>query len=408
MEDIRMKLVKFALIVCAIVTTTAAFAQDDQPVPVAPGTPLKQIFHRPASLQNSALPPLTGSTIPTFNYSVVSPVDGKTYAGTIIGVSPAARPAQATVVPTVLVPVRLVFQYSSTSSFIFDPSVADPGCLGAGNNAFKLTELSPIFNDAKFVMGAVNVGTTQYVDAFERANFWANVSAAGGANYHTLLGVAPMPTQVVTIPSANTGTPKGSVFSFSGLCGTNTANVNAPGLLGVMDINAWHPIARSLITKLGINVKRFVLFLFYNAVMSVGNPTNLNNCCVLGYHSSVGSQTYGNTEFEGRNQTLFGGTADTSIMSHEIGEWMDDPLGNNPTPAWGHIGQVGGCQGNLEVGDPLSGTLMPVVKMPNGFSYHLQEMAFFDWFYRISPSIVVNGWYSDNGTFTTGVRAVCQ
>jgi hypothetical protein len=373
-----------------------------------PGTPLKQIFHRPASLQSSALPPLAGSTIPTFNYSVVSPVNGTTYNGTIIGVNPATRPAQATVVPTVLVPVRLVFQYSSTSSFIFDPSVADPGCLGAGNNAFKLTELSPIFNNAKFVLGAVNVGTTQYVDAFERANFWGNVSAAGGANYHTLLGVAPMPTQVVTITSANTGTPKGSVYSFSGLCGTNTANVNAPGLLGVMDINAWDPIAQSLITKLGINANSFVLFLFYNAVMSDGNPTNLNNCCILGYHSSVGSQTYGNTEFEGRNQTLFGGTADTSIMSHEIGEWMDDPLGNNPTPAWGHIGQVGGCQGNLEVGDPLSGTLMPTVKMPNGFSYHLQEMAFFDWFYRISPSIGVNGWYSDNGTFTTGAGAVCH
>src|SRR5689334_6901920 len=186
-----MKLLKFALTVCAIVIATAAFAQDDQPVPVAPGTPLKQIFHRPASLQNSALPPLTCSTIPTFNYSVVSPVDGKTYNGTIIGVNPASRPAQATVVPTVLVPVRLVFQYSSTSSFIFDPSVADPGCLGAGNNAFKLTELSPIFNNAKFVLGGVNVGNTQYVDAFERANFFGNVSAAGGANYHTLLGVAP-------------------------------------------------------------------------------------------------------------------------------------------------------------------------------------------------------------------------
>ena len=175
-----------------------------------------------------------------------------------------------------------------------------------------------------------------------------------------------------------------------------------------MLFRSWDPIARSLITKLGITPNSFVLFLFYNAVMSSGNPTNLSNCCILGYHSAVGSQTYGNSEFEGRNQTLFSGTADTSILSHEIGEWMDDPLVNNPTPAWGHIGQVSGCQGNLEVGDPLSGTLLPAVKMPNGFSYHLQELAFFDWFYRITPSTGVHGWYSDEGTFTTGAGAVCQ
>ena len=402
-----MKACKLALTVCAFAFTTA-FAQDDQPIPVAPGTPLSQKFHGPASLQNAAAPPITGSTIPSFNYSVISPVDGKTYNGTIIGVNPATNPGKTTVVPTILVPVKLNFKYSSTTSFIFDPTAADAGCLGGGNNAFSLTQLSPIFNDANFVLGGVNVGNTQYLDAFERANFWTDVIASGGANYHTLLGVAPMPTQTVTITSANSGTPNGTVYSFSGLCGTNTGNINAPGLLGVMNINAWDPIARSLITKLGITPNSFVLFLFYNAVMSNGNPTNLNNCCILGYHSAVGSQTYGNSEFEGRNQTLFSGTADTSVLSHEIGEWMDDPLVNNPTPAWGHIGQVSGCQGNLEVGDPLSGTLLPTVKMPNGFSYHLQELAFFDWFYRITPSIGVHGWYSDDGTFTTGAGAVCQ
>jgi hypothetical protein len=53
------------------------------------------------------------------------------------------------------------------------------------------------------------------------------------------------------------------------------------------------------------------------------------------------------------------GVQDGSIAAHEIGEWMDDPLGTNPTPAWGAIGQQTGCQRNLENGDPLSGKLMP-------------------------------------------------
>jgi hypothetical protein len=88
-------------------------------------------------------------------------------------------------------------------------------------------------------------------------------------------------------------------------------------------------------------------------------------------------------------------------MTHEIGEWMDDPLVdgvNNNTKPWGHIGQVTGCQANLEVGDPLSGTLQPTSL--GGTTWHPQELAFFSWFYHQNPSLGVNGWFSSNGTFT--------
>ena len=71
------------------------------------------------------------------------------------------------------------------------------------------------------------------------------------------------------------------------------------------------------------------MFEFYNAVMSEGNPTNTNNCCILGYHDINGAQTYGTAEFEGRDQTLFSGVSDTSGMGHEIAEWMNDPTGVN-------------------------------------------------------------------------------
>jgi len=84
-----------------------------------------------------------------------------------------------------------------------------------------------------------------------------------------------------------------------------------------------------------------------------------------------------------------------------------DPFGNNPTPAWGHTGQASGCQNNLEVGDPLSGTDIPPVKGANGFTYHLQELAFFSWFYG-APSIAANDWFSDNNTFTTDAGPVCK
>lgn len=403
-----MKALPLALAAFALVLTTSLFGQDDLPLPIPPGTPLHIIHATPDMYRNTEqVPPPVALTLPNYSYSVVSPLDGKTYTGQIIGANPTTRPAHPTVVPTVIVPVRLVFQYSSTVSYIFDPTVPDPGCIGSGRTALGLTEQSPLFNDVTYKLGSAALGTTQFIDAFQRANFWKDVSATG-ANYHTLLGITPMPVQTVTVPSSNLSGAIATVYGLTGLCGTNTGNINKANTMGVMELSWWDPVARKIITNLGITPNTFVFFLFYNSVMSGGDPTNKNNCCIFGYHNITGSQTYGTGEFEGRNQTLFAGTADTSALSHELGEWMNDPTGVNLTPAWGHIGQVIGCQNNYEVGDPLSGKLMPAVLMSNGFTYHLQEMAFFDWYYRITPSIGENGWYSMNGTFTAGGGAVCK
>lgn len=93
---------------------------------------------------------------------------------------------------------------------------------------------------------------------------------------------------------------------------------------------------------------------------------------------------------------------DTVVLSHEVAEWMDDPLVNNATPSWGNIGQVSGCQGNLEVGDPLTPTNFPSVFL-NGYTYHLQELAFYSWFYG-GASTGAGGKYSNNGTFNGDAR----
>jgi hypothetical protein len=105
-------------------------------------------------------------------------------------------------------------------------------------------------------------------------------------------------------------------------------------------------------------------------------------------------EPYGVSDFDRTN--FFTGVRDTATLTHEISEWLDDPGGDNRTPSWGHIGQVGGCQANLEVGDPLSGNIYPVTM--NGFQYHVQDEAFMDWFYDTSPSIGSNGWYSLYGS----------
>jgi hypothetical protein len=61
---------------------------------------------------------------------------------------------------------------------------------------------------------------------------------------------------------------------------------------------------------------------------------------------------------------------DVSALSHEIGEWLDDPLTNNAVAC-----------GIYEVGDPLEGGQPghPYGTWPytlHGFTYHLQDLVF--------------------------------
>ena len=129
---------------------------------------------------------------------------------------------------------------------------------------------------------------------------------------------------------------------------------------------------------------------------------------MLGYQNATAAalkaQTYSVSDFDSSG-FLPPEYNDTLILSHELAEWADDPFTVNATPAWGNTGQVVGCQGNLEVGDPLTPTGFPPVMM-NGFTYHLQELAFMTWFFG-GPGMSAGGLFSNNGTFTTP-STLCQ
>ena len=365
--------------------------------PARPSKPIKPMYTVRRMNPAESIDPETiktqaasGATIPFWSYSVVSPLDGKTYQGMMVGRSPFFNGHRTTVVNTDLIPVILTFEDTGT---VFDPTALD-SCLG--DSVVNITAQSPIFQNASFTMNGINVGTTQYIDAFQRANFWNDV---GGTPYHTLVGGSILSAVNVSVPAAN-----GS---------TNIADSGCP--FGTMDINWWDAYLRNTVmpelASQGINPTVFPIFLFDSVFEYDSDP---NNCCILGYHSSYNSnnllQTYSISSYDTSGAT---GGNDISTSSHELAEWMDDPDTNNPTPAWGHVGQTSGCQNNLEVGDPLSpGYDTPTnpfsVTMPNNHTYTLQELAFFSWFYRQSPSIGSAGMYSDNGTFSSAQPAVCQ
>ncbi|MHB8107959.1 MAG: hypothetical protein ACYDH4_11125 [Candidatus Cryosericum sp.] len=175
---------------------------------------------------------------------------------------------------------------------------------------------------------------------------------------------------------------------------------------GATDLNWLDPFLQSTVipslASKGVGPSTLPIFVLHNFVEYISTTTD---CCVLGYHNDYsaagGIQTYGLGMYD--NSGAFSGSSDISALSHEIGEWQNDPYTTNPTPSRGNIGQVIGCQNNLEVGDPLSGTTFP--DTVGGFTYHPQEPAFFSWFYHQSPSLGVNGWYSDQGIFTTYAAA---
>ena len=334
--------------------------------------------------------------LPVWSTTLKATKDGANYTVTMVGKDPSST--VTTNVPAVIIPV--IIKIGATS---FNPTAADTTCMVAPNNVpSKVYRQSPLFANHAFTMNGVNEGSTQYIDAYQRANLATLVSAT----YHTKLSPISMkPAQTFVVPAGS-----GSVNSVAGFgnggCGPNK---NAAGLFGIVDINALDPwVTGTALPHAAVTAGQLAILLLYNVVMSVGAPT-INNCCILGYHGALGNgQTYSPMEFD---QTgIFGPPVnDTSISAHEIGEWLDDPFGNNPTPAWGGIGQVGGCQGNLENGDPLTGTNFPAVTMAsNHYTYHLQELAFRSWYYnsQFDPSIGAGGKFSNRGTFG-GPSKVC-
>jgi len=414
------KFLFLSVVVIVCVALAATFAQGQAVVQRLPArhtvkrapsqtSPTTSTAAGTATAAASAIPGL-----PLWTFNVESNRDGNEYTGVMVGTSPFNRGSGQTSVATQIVPIVIrthtVGTVVSATGIIttargnttFDPTRPDRACLGSrNNNPLRLFSQSPLLQTADFNYGGTDVGTTQATDAFQRAGFWKVIDRA---NYHVTLGpITSFEPIVIDIPAA------------SGLALATTA-LGPPSFcapMGIIDINLFDLLLNNnvlpALAARGVNHGTFPIFFLHNLVMSIGDPTNLANCCVLGYHGTGNAdptQTYSPLDFDSTG--LFGVSGlDTAVASHEIGEWMNDPFGNNPTPPWGHTGQVGACQNNLEVGDPLTGTEAPRIAMPNGFTYHLQELAFFSWFYN-SRSVGVNGWFSDNGTFLTDAGPPCQ
>ena len=350
-------------------------------------------------------PHVLGATLPQWSGTITSPLDGKNYPFTMVGWNPYERGARPVTLNIMVVPLIITMLDTNTT---FDPTAGLPSqCIFNSEppgSPLSLVEDSPIFQSHPYTMNGQNIGPGQYIDAFQRANFWSYVSLTG-SGFHNSLN--PTYTNAINL---NVPANRGTTY--------NATNFGGCGQFALIN-EAWFDMQlRTMIGALaGANPTKFVLFLTFNAFTDgndeiPGAEPLPAGCCVLGYHTAItpgahDSQTYGFSAWDAT--AMFPGSEDISTLAHEVGEWMDDPYVDNLTPPWGGIGQVSGCYPFLEVGDPLSGTNFPAItSVSTGYVYHPQELAFFSWFYRQNPSIGAGGKFSNNGTLTSNAGQLCD
>jgi hypothetical protein len=299
---------------------------------------------------NSPTPAPSGAprTIPFFQSSFT--YAGKTYKYSIVGTNPQTNPIQTTI-GAQIVPIRLVFSNGTT----YDATAA----------------AATIPNSPLFTNGSYTAGNTQFGDAFMRSQFWAY---AANTNYHVLLSKPAIePTVQVTVPSGD-----GSI-----------ATQSNGQLMGEVTY-AWfvQTIEPQIIQQLGLDPATLTIFATANTkVLEPGG-----RCCYAGYHSSFQM----NTKFgPSIATTAWASVAVNGVetLSHEIGEWLDDPFYTNVVPGW--VNPISNsCNGDqFEVGDPVTNHAFYV----NGFG--LQDLVFYSWFSRNVPSIGINGRYDLMGEF---------
>lgn len=338
-----------ALFACLSLTAWAQDAQVQKPRP-------HYTVIAPHLRDDLLLPP--AASLQTWNGSFTS--GGTNYNYNMVGAAPSTN--STATITTYIIPVKIVITPRRGSQITFDPSHV----LSNGNSVTTNTLDSPIFDKTTtYTQGGTDVGTTQYIDAFQRANFWGTVQT--DTNSHVLLSPAVLAEQTLS-PSRSFGTT-GSPFGFTA---------------ALVDINWFDSQLPGLISKLGINPSQFAIFLTYDTYL-----TESGQCCIGGYHSSEGSandpQSYAEATYVDHPGEF---AQDVSALSHEVGEWVDDPLvvninGNN-TPC-----------GILEVGDPEEGDSnfggFPYVL--HGFTYNLQDLVFLTYFGAPS-STSLHGWLS--------------
>lgn len=303
--------------------------------------------------------------LPQWNGSFVDHL-GQTITYTMVGADP-SKTNTTSKVQIYIIPIKMVFGPNNGNA-TFDPLTVT---LPNGQSLIQNVLASPLLTKGiDFVQGGTNLGQTQYIDAYQRGNFWSFVKK--NKKYHVLLSnPTVLPEQTINVPVQD---------------GNVTANPFGSGNVGTMYVNDFDTDVQAFMASLTqITPGVLPLFLTYDTYLT---EVPLEGCCIGGYHSAIGSQpsgqSYAYTTYE---DSVGSFSQDVSAMSHELGEWMDDPFVDNNV----------NCLDNtlMEVGDPLENNAnygaWPYAL--NGFTYNLQSLVFIGYF-GAPPTTSVHSWLS--------------
>ena len=362
----------------ALLGSRAGSAQDD--IPVVEQLPAEAgMYGRMAGLgpvQSNALAPAsTGLTFFTASFNSLG--TSLRLPFNIVGTNPANGPA-VTTIPTVIVPINVVYQTAG-------------GIALDGTNVAAAVQNSPIFLASDYSAGGTDLGVTQFGDALQRAEFWQLPGFS--TNYHVLLGT-PMVAPAVTI--LVTSATQGNLYR------TNTGT-----FIGVIRSSYFDAQLNALLANYSANT----LPIFLTDNVYEGSNGTISPCCILGYHSSQGppastAKTWIYASYAESGTFQNDVVLDVQALSHEVAEWLNDPFVgafafgflNIIPPA---ILQNGNCIPNFETGDPLEAPPVAFTQVTNGTVYHLQDEVFLPWYLHTTPSFSVNGWYTLQNTFKT-------
>lgn len=345
----------------SLLVAQAAVAADGVAQPKFTVLPPHPGFHTPGKHFPAALQTWNGS----ISYS------GHTYNFTMVGTDPGATNSTTTVTAYI---VPVIMNYTKTvygkNHHKFDPTVDQQNGVSIVQNVLN----SPLFNNVDWNWGGTDVGTTQYLDGFQRASFWQNVTT--NTAYHVVLSPSVTTTLTLKPSKAQGGNVVNNPFGGS-------------GKVGEMSINSFDSALNSYLRSHSTTITpdTVAIFVTDNIYLTSGG------CCIGGYHSSTGGQTYMTATYA-YSPGAFVFSQDISAFSHEIGEWYDDPLITSRSPC-----------GLLETGDPLEGKANygDFNVTFNGVTWHPQALAMMEYF-GDPANFSVNNWL-DNQHIES---SVCQ
>jgi hypothetical protein len=355
----KKSLTTLALLATASTLTIAAqtaFASGSAAVPAFMVLPAHGTIHKYAHRPPASL--LTWNGTITYN--------GKNYSYSMVGTNP-ANTNTTTTVTIYVIPIKMVYG-SRNGNMTFDPNVDKANGVSITQNLLN----SPLFNSMNWTWGSTNFGTTQYEDAFQRGSFWGSVGTTN-TSYHLVFGTP----NVLTEQTISVTRTQGQVVN----------NPFGSGKVGEMNINSFDAKLQTFMSGFSqINPSVLPLFVTDNIYLTSGG------CCIGGYHSAdTNGQTYSYATYA-TSPGVF--SQDISAFSHELGEWIDDPMTTSNSPC-----------GILEVGDPLEGLANygDFSVSFNGVTWHPQALAWLEYF-GAPANTSGNNWLDNQHLLTS----VCQ